>query len=330
MCVFRVSGKAFDPDAFAARTRMPVVHSFHAGEPRVPRSRGVRPAGGVTIDVSERPWEALGPQIEDALAFLRAHGPEIAALRADPAVETLSLDFPLDSRIASGDTLTQFEYLPAELVTAAGALGIGLALSIYPAGWFDGDDPDDDGHRDIAGRDRAAALLADMTTLRPWRADDLASLVANANDRNVSRTLRDVFPHPYTEDHGRHWLARATAETLPTALAIQCDGVAIGGASVHVGTDVERVSAEIGYWLGEPHWGRGIGTAAVRELVGYAFALFPINRVWAGAFSHNEASIALLEGLGFRREGELRDAIVKDGQLLTQTIYAVTRAEWGG
>jgi ribosomal-protein-alanine N-acetyltransferase len=327
MCVFRVSGKVFDPGAFAARTRMPVVHSFHAGEPRVPRSLGVRPASGVTIDVSERPWGALAPQIEDALGFLRAHGPEIAALRADPTVENLSLDFPLYSRIASGDTLTQFEYLPAELVTAAGALGIELALSIYPADWFEGDDPDQ-GHSEVAGRDRAAALLADMTTLRPWRTDDLASLVANASDRNVSRTLRDVFPYPYTEDHGRHWLSRATVETPPTALAIQCDSVAIGGASVHVGTDVERASAEIGYWLGEPHWGRGIGTAAVRELVGYAFGLFPINRVWAGAFSHNAASIALLERLGFRREGELRDAIVKDGQLLSQTIYAVTRAEW--
>ena len=280
----------------------------------------------MTVDVSERSWDALAGQVEDALAFLRTHGAEIEALRADPTVESLSLDFPLSSRIAAGATVTQFEVLPAPLVIAAGALGIELALSIYPAD-SGGDDPDD-GHRAIAGRDRAAALLADMTTLRRWHADDLALLVANANNRNVWRTLRDVFPHPYDESDGRRWLAHTVKQVTPTELAIQCDGVAVGGVGVHVGTDVDRVSAEIGYWLGEPHWGRGIGTAAVRELVGYAFALLPINRLWAGAFSHNRASIALLEGLGFRREGELRDSIVKDGQLGSQTIYATTRAAW--
>lgn len=329
MCVLRISGKAFDPSAFVARTRMEVCHWHRAGEPRGGRLPGVRTAGGASVGVSDRAWVDLAGQVEDALTFLGAHRDELAALRADPTVENLSLDFPLYSRIASGDTLTQFEYLPAPLVTAAGAVGIELAISIYPAEWKD-DGPAPEAHREIAGRDRAAVLLAALTTLRTWRADDLSSMVENANNRNVWLTLRDLFPHPYGEGEGERWLEHAVKQTLPTQLAIQCDGVAIGGAGVSRGSDIERASAEIGYWLGEAHWGRGVGTAAVRELVAYAFDLLPINRVCALPFSHNRASIAILERLGFRREGELCDSIIKDGQLRSQVIYAITRGEWRG
>jgi RimJ/RimL family protein N-acetyltransferase len=167
-----------------------------------------------------------------------------------------------------------------------------------------------------------------MNLLRPWRAGDLASLVANANNRKIWLNLRDLFPHPYGEADGRIWLSRVAALDPPTELAIDREGAAVGGAGVHLGTDVDRASAEIGYWLGETQWGRGLGTAAVRELTTYAFDILPVNRLYARAFTRNAASIALLERLGYRREGLFVDSVIKDGRLESQVFYAVRRGEW--
>ena len=102
-------------------------------------------------------------------------------------------------------------------------------------------------------------LRGERCVLRRWRAKDIGSLVRHANNMNVSRYLRDRFPYPYTRKDARAFLAVATgAGTDDTKLAIDVDGEAVGGIGVIVGSDVERFSAEVGYWLGEPFWGRGI------------------------------------------------------------------------
>src|SRR5690606_7656580 len=106
--------------------------------------------------------------------------------------------------------------------------------------------------------------------VRPWRWGDEASLVRHANNRKVWRNLLDTFPHPYTEADAREWLERrATPEAPVTNFAIEVDGEAAGGIGLRLGEDVARRSAEIGYWLGEAHWGRGIATEAVRALTDY-------------------------------------------------------------
>lgn len=84
--------------------------------------------------------------------------------------------------------------------------------------------------------------------------------------------------------------------------AIDIDGKAVGGVGFVMGSDVERISAEIGYWLGEQYWGRGIMTSAVQEAVKYAFETLPIMRIYAGVFEYNIPSMKVLEKAGFKKK----------------------------
>jgi len=161
-------------------------------------------------------------------------------------------------------------------------------------------------------------------TLRPWRAGDEASLRRHADDREVWRNLRDRFPHPYTEADASAWVAYASGQAPPTNLAIEVAGEAVGGIGVLLHDDVERVSAEIGYWLGREHWGRGLMTGAVRAATRYAFSTFALTRVYALPFAGNAASCRVLEKAGYRREGLLRRSAIKDGIVLDQLLYAIT------
>jgi RimJ/RimL family protein N-acetyltransferase len=86
--------------------------------------------------------------------------------------------------------------------------------------------------------------------------------------------------------------------------------------------DVERVSAEIGYWLAEPFWGRGIATEAVVAVTQYAIATHRITRVFALPFASNAASCRVLEKAGYALEGRLRRSAIKDGKIVDQMQYA--------
>ena len=161
--------------------------------------------------------------------------------------------------------------------------------------------------------------------LRPWRSEDLDSLVRHADNPNVSRGLRDRFPCPYTRAAGEWFLADVQQEHDDWKLAIEVDGEAVGGAGIHPGLDVHRVAAEVGYWLGEAYWGRGIVPAALRALVPAAMDHFKLTRVAAGVYSNNPRSMRVLEKAGFRREGTQRAAVLKRGDLLDLVVYAVVR-----
>jgi [ribosomal protein S5]-alanine N-acetyltransferase len=169
-------------------------------------------------------------------------------------------------------------------------------------------------------------LTLARSTLRPWRAGDEASLVRYADNRNVSRNLKDRFPYPYTAADAREWIAHASTRASSTSFAIVVDGAAVGGIGIEPGTDVHRHSAEIGYWLGEPFWGRGIATEALRAMTEYAFAHFDICRLEAGVFDWNPASARVLEKAGYNLEGRARCAVVKDGRLGDRLLYALVRA----
>ena len=160
--------------------------------------------------------------------------------------------------------------------------------------------------------------------LRSWCADDLDSLVANASNENVSRGLRDRFPYPYTGNDGRAWLARAVDES-DRAWAIEIDGAAVGGVSLHPGSDVHRHSAELGYWIGHRFWGRGIMSAVVARFADDAMVAFRLHRLFAAVYANNPASARVLEKAGFEREGVQKSAAVKRGELLDLIVYARVR-----
>ncbi len=168
-------------------------------------------------------------------------------------------------------------------------------------------------------------LVLVRSVLRRWRLDDIPSLVRHANNRRVWRNLRDRFPHPYTAADADHWIRQATGVTPQTHFAIAVNGEAAGGIGFDLQTDVFRRSAEIGIWLGETFWGRGIGTEAVRAMTDFAFANFDVCRVYAGVFEWNPASMRMLEKAGYAFEGRLRKSVTKDGRTIDQMLYAVVR-----
>ena len=168
-------------------------------------------------------------------------------------------------------------------------------------------------------------LKLSRCVLRPWRTGDEAALVRYANNRNVSGNLKDRFPFPYTPADAAAWIAHASAQTPPSNFAIVVDGEAVGGLGIELGTDVFQRSAEIGYWLGEPFWGRGIATEALRAATEYAWATFDIIRLEAGVFSWNPASARVLEKAGYTLEGRMRQGIVKHGRVGDRLIYGLLR-----
>lgn len=162
--------------------------------------------------------------------------------------------------------------------------------------------------------------------VRSWRPGDAASLVEHANSRVVWLNLRDRFPHPYTARDARAFLKTVLAERPETNFAVDVDGAAVGGIAFKIQDDVERIGAELGYWLGERVWGRGIATAAVRAVTEHALATHGLHRVFALPFAHNRASARVLEKAGFTLEGVLRSSAIKDGRVLDQLLYARIRA----
>lgn len=161
--------------------------------------------------------------------------------------------------------------------------------------------------------------------IRSWRVTDDLSIARHANNHKVWRNLRDSFPSPYTREDARSWIFRSTAESPHTSFAIEVEGQAAGSIGLVLKHDIHRHSAEIGYWLGEAFWSRGIMSEAVRAFTEYAFSHFDLCRIYAHIFEWNPASARVLEKAGYVLEGRLRKAAVKDGQIIDQLIYAIVR-----
>jgi len=102
-------------------------------------------------------------------------------------------------------------------------------------------------------------------------------------------------------------------------------GAAIGAIGLHLKKDVRRLTAELGYWLGEEFWGRGIATEAVRAVTAHVFARFDLVRLYAGVFEENHASMRVLEKAGYTREARLRKAVIKAGRTIDLFLYALVR-----
>ena len=166
-------------------------------------------------------------------------------------------------------------------------------------------------------------LAGTRSVVRTWRRGDAASLVRHANNVNIAKHLRDRFPHPYTERDARTFLRMVSlADDRAINLAIDVDGMAVGAIGLTRGSDVERFSAEIGYWLAEPYWGRGIVTEALAALTRYAIEQHQLTRVFAVPFAYNAASCRVLEKAGYVLEARLRRSAIKDGNVVDQCQYA--------
>jgi len=167
-------------------------------------------------------------------------------------------------------------------------------------------------------------MLLDLGDLRVrnWRKDDLDCLLRYANNPKIAGNLRDQFPHPYTRRDAIDYLDYVRGSQVPLSFAVELAGEAIGGIGFKQGIDIARLSMEMGYWLGEPFWGRGLMTRAVTATSDWAFDHYNVVRLFATTFAHNTASMRVLEKSGFEREGILRRSAIKNGEVLDQVLYA--------
>lgn len=161
--------------------------------------------------------------------------------------------------------------------------------------------------------------------LREWRRGDEPSLVRHANNRNIWLNVRDSFPYPYRQSDARAWIRLAGTEGLNQVFAIDVEGFAAGAIGVRPREDVYALTAELGYWLGEEFWNRGIVTEAVGAVTTYAFETLGVVRVYAEVFEWNPASMRVLEKAGFVKEAVLRKSARKDRQIIDQVLYAKVR-----
>jgi RimJ/RimL family protein N-acetyltransferase len=170
-------------------------------------------------------------------------------------------------------------------------------------------------------------LTLNTCAVRSWRSEDAAGIVRYANNYKIWLNLRDAFPHPYTAQHARDFIRSVKNRSPETTFAIAVDDEAVGSIGFVLHPDVERVSAEIGYWLAEPFWGRGIVTDALAAVTKYALDTHQLTRIYAVPFASNAASCRVLEKAGYMLEARLRRSAVKNGQITDQMQYAFIAPE---
>ncbi len=164
-----------------------------------------------------------------------------------------------------------------------------------------------------------------LCRLRPLRRDDAPAIARHANNPDVARYLRDRFPSPYSVDDALRFFEYVEHARDECVACIEIAGAAAGAIGLQFRSDVERCSAELGYWLGEPFWGRGVITAAIRCFTAWAMPRFELTRVYAEVFADNPASARVLEKCGFARVGVLRKAAIKHGRHHDYILYDLVR-----
>ena len=163
-------------------------------------------------------------------------------------------------------------------------------------------------------------------SLRKWSLEDIESVSHFANNEKIARNLRDVFPYPYTAEDAKGYIEMCIAnENANLCRAIDVNGVAVGSIGVFPCADVYRKSAELGYWLAEDFWGKGIMTEATRQICAAAFEKFDIVRIYAEPYAHNQGSRRVLEKAGFAYEGTMKCGVYKNGQIYDYCMYALLK-----
>jgi ribosomal-protein-alanine N-acetyltransferase len=165
-------------------------------------------------------------------------------------------------------------------------------------------------------------MVLSQCRLRPFREGDQASIARYANNRLIWINLRDRFPHPYTLADADAWIREVAGQDPPIHCGVEVGGDVVGGIGLTLQEDVYRRSAEIGYWLGEPFWGRGIMSDVLPVFTEYALNTFDLCRLYAGVFEWNRSSARILEKAGYILEGRLRKSATKDGRTIDQLLYA--------
>ncbi|MEM9325216.1 MAG: GNAT family protein [Bacteroidota bacterium] len=167
-------------------------------------------------------------------------------------------------------------------------------------------------------------------TLRPLHQQDIEPLARLANSKKIWDNVRDYFPHPYSQRDAKTFINNKGDEDPTQTFAIEYQGEFAGVMGLERQHDVYRYSGEVGYWLGEPYWGKGIASQALKDLTDIGFTQFPLERLYAGVFSHNQASIRVLQKVGYQLEVISPMGAFKNGQFVDEHRYVMLRRDWVG
>ncbi len=161
--------------------------------------------------------------------------------------------------------------------------------------------------------------------IRPFKIEDVASIVENANNEEVCRYMLDGFPFPFTEENGFNYVSNAMHYDPPYHMAIDVNGMAVGYVGIIIQPDIMCMNAEIGFWLGRDYWGKGIATQAVKEMVRYSFDNFNLTRIYAKCIDVNWASRMVLSNSGFSQENLIINNLYKNGTTLSEVIFGIRK-----
>ncbi len=162
--------------------------------------------------------------------------------------------------------------------------------------------------------------------LKRWTLDYAEQIAISANNKKIADNLRNSFPHPYTKADAKEFIKYCieTGEEKELNRAIVIDGLPIGSLSITIGSDIFCKNAELGYWLAEEYWGKGIMTKAIKAICKLTFEKYDISKIYALPFSYNKGSCKTLERNGFSSEGILKNAVYKNGQFIDCIIYGLS------
>ena len=160
--------------------------------------------------------------------------------------------------------------------------------------------------------------------IRKWKLTDAADLARALSNKNVLDNLRDGLPYPYTEEDGKEFIAAMLSSDFGEfAFAIEYCGKVVGSICITRQSNIHSRTGELGYYISEEFWGKGIATSAVRQICKYVFGNSDIVRIFAEPFAFNKASCRVLEKAGFSYEGTLRSNAVKNGKIEDMKLYAL-------
>lgn len=166
--------------------------------------------------------------------------------------------------------------------------------------------------------------------IRKWELSDAKDLAAALSNKKVQSNLRDGLPYPYTEQDGKDFISAILSadENESFSFAITVDNMVIGSIGIFRQDNIHRQTAELGYYIAEEYWGKGIMTEAVRQICEYVFTESNIIRIYAEPFAYNTASCRVLEKAGFQYEGTLRNNAVKNGKVVDMKMYSLLKEEY--
>jgi len=164
-------------------------------------------------------------------------------------------------------------------------------------------------------------LISDNIILRAFTEDDIPKLAILANNKKISNNLRDAFPHPYSLQDAKNFINSCLNENPTTTFAIEWKGNYVGNIGLFLGKDVYRKSAEVGYFIGEPYWNKGIASKAVELITDYGFKNLNLVRIFSGVFEFNIASMKVMEKNGYKKDAVFKKAVFKNGKIWDEHRY---------